>query len=162
MYHHLYLPANETLLRMLSLDFLNKVAKRLNFHSTTVLLLDFLTKIKLHSTSLDSIRLTQQGGQTARFFLWFFVEWKTERKIEPFGQGLMRIHNGPSSKPVFDAFHIQRTMSPIIIVFVLTVTKMVTYRNIKTHQSDRNLIQLHVFFIRNMPIRNMRLKFGKN
>ena len=28
----------------------------------------FLTKIKLHSTSLDSTRLTQQGGQTARFF----------------------------------------------------------------------------------------------
>ena len=28
----------------------------------------FLTKIKLHSTSLDSTRLTQQDGQTARFF----------------------------------------------------------------------------------------------
>ena len=34
----------------------------------------FLTKIKLHSTSLDSTRLTQQGGQTARFFPRFFVE----------------------------------------------------------------------------------------
>ena len=67
-YHHLYLPANETLLCMISLDFSDKVAKRLDFHSTIVLLLDFLTKIKLHSTSLDSTRLTQQGGQTARFF----------------------------------------------------------------------------------------------
>ena len=35
---------------------------------------NFLTKIKLHSTSLDSTRLTQQGGQTARFFV--------EQKIE--------------------------------------------------------------------------------
>ena len=34
----------------------------------------FLTKIKLHSTSLDSTRLTQQGGQTARIFPRFFVK----------------------------------------------------------------------------------------
>ena len=32
---------NETLLRMLALDLLDKVAKRLDFHSTTILLLDF-------------------------------------------------------------------------------------------------------------------------
>ena len=34
----------------------------------------FLTKIKLHSTSLDSTRLTQQGGHAARLFPRFFVE----------------------------------------------------------------------------------------
>ena len=31
-----------------------------------------LIKIKLYSTSLDSTRLTQQGGQTARIFARFF------------------------------------------------------------------------------------------
>ena len=67
-------PLNETLLRMLSLDLLDKVAKRLDFHSTRILLLDFLTKIKLHSTSLDSTRLAQQDGQTARLFPRFFIE----------------------------------------------------------------------------------------
>jgi len=67
-------PPNETLMRMLSLDFLHKVAKQLDLHSTTVLLLNFLTKIKLHSISLDSTRLIQQGGQSARMFLRFFVK----------------------------------------------------------------------------------------
>ena len=47
-------PPNETLLRMLSLDFLDKVAKRVDFHSTTVLLLDFFDK---DQTSLNIIRL---------------------------------------------------------------------------------------------------------
>ena len=46
--------SKETLMRMLSLDFLDKVAKQVDFHSTTILLLGFiLTKIKLHSTSLN-------------------------------------------------------------------------------------------------------------
>ena len=53
-YHDLYLQANETLLRMLSLDFLDKVAKRFDFHSTTVLLLHFLDK---DQTSLNITRL---------------------------------------------------------------------------------------------------------
>ena len=47
-------PLNETLLRMLSLDLLDKVAKRLNFHSTTILLLDFFDK---DQTSLNITRL---------------------------------------------------------------------------------------------------------
>ena len=37
-------PPNETLLRMLSLDFLDKVAKRVDFHPTTILSLDFFDK----------------------------------------------------------------------------------------------------------------------
>ena len=48
---------NKTLLRMLSLDFLVKVAKRVDFHSATVLLFELLKKsqtylniIRLHST----------------------------------------------------------------------------------------------------------------
>ena len=74
-------PPNETLLLMFSLEFFDKVAKRLDFHSTTMLLLYFfdsdqtsLDINRLHSTPLDSTRLTQQGGQTARFFVRFFVE----------------------------------------------------------------------------------------
>ena len=62
-YHHLYLPANETLLCILSLDFLDKVPKRLNFHSTTALSLDFFGKdltylsiTRLHSALLDSLK----------------------------------------------------------------------------------------------------------
>ena len=47
-------PLNETLLRMLSLDLLDKVAKRLDFHSTTILLLDFFDK---DQTSLNITRL---------------------------------------------------------------------------------------------------------
>ena len=47
-------PHNETLLRMLSLDLLDKVAKRLDFHSTTILLLDFFDK---DQTSLNITRL---------------------------------------------------------------------------------------------------------
>ena len=43
-HHHLYLPANGMLLNMLSLNFLNKVAKWLNFHSTKVLLLNLFDK----------------------------------------------------------------------------------------------------------------------
>ena len=43
-----------TLLRMLSLDLLDKVSKRLDFHSTTILLLDFFDK---DQTSLNITRL---------------------------------------------------------------------------------------------------------
>ena len=60
------------------------VAKQVDFHSTTIISLDFLTKIKLHST-----QLTQQGYQMARFFPQFFVEKKIEWKIESIGQELM-------------------------------------------------------------------------
>ena len=60
------LPPIETLLRMLSLDFLDKVAKQLDFHSTTALLLDFFDK---DQTLLNITRLTRQGGRTARFFV---------------------------------------------------------------------------------------------
>ena len=45
---------NETLLRMFSLDLLDKLAKRLDFHSTTILLLDFFDK---DQTSLNISRL---------------------------------------------------------------------------------------------------------
>ena len=62
----LQLPFNETLLRMLSLDLLDKVAKRLDFHSTAIIFLDFFDK---DQTSLNITRITQQGGQTARFFV---------------------------------------------------------------------------------------------
>ena len=47
-------PPNETLLRMLSLNFLDKVAKRVDFYSTTILLLDFFDKDR---TSLNITRL---------------------------------------------------------------------------------------------------------
>ena len=70
-YHHLFFSTNETLLRMLSLDFLDKMAKRLGFHSTTVLLLDFFDK---DQTSLKITRLNEKGGQTARLFARFSVE----------------------------------------------------------------------------------------
>ena len=53
-YHHLQLLANATLLCMLLLDFLDKVAKRLDFHSTTVPLLHFYDK---DQTSLSITRL---------------------------------------------------------------------------------------------------------
>ena len=52
-YHYQYLLASETLLRMFSLDFLDKVAQRVNFHSTTTLLLDFFDK---DQTSLNITR----------------------------------------------------------------------------------------------------------
>ena len=48
------LPPSETLLRLLSLDLLDNVAKRLYFHSTTILLLDFFNK---DQTSLITTRL---------------------------------------------------------------------------------------------------------
>ena len=66
---------NETLLRMLSLDLLDKVAKRLDFHSTTILLLNFFDKdqTSLKITPLHSTH-SAQGGQTARFFPQFLVE----------------------------------------------------------------------------------------
>ena len=54
----------------------------------------FLTKIKLHSTSLNSTQLTQQGGQTARFFPRFFVEKKSSEnssRLNAFGQGLSEV-----------------------------------------------------------------------
>ena len=73
-------PSNETLLRMLSLDFFDKVAKRVDVHSTTIPLLDFLTKIKLYLTSLNSTRFTQQGGQTAQFISRFFCRVKDRVK----------------------------------------------------------------------------------
>ena len=47
-------PLNETLLRMLSLDLLDKVAKRLDFHSTAIIFLDFFDK---DQTSLNITRL---------------------------------------------------------------------------------------------------------
>ena len=40
---------------MLSLDFLDKVANRVNFHSITIILLYCLAMIKVHSTSFDSL-----------------------------------------------------------------------------------------------------------
>ena len=48
----------------------------------------FLTKIKLHSTSLDSTRLTQQGGQTARFFLDFLSSKKSGEKSSRLARAL--------------------------------------------------------------------------
>ena len=51
-------PPNEMLLRTLSLDILDKVAKRVDFHSTTILSLDFFDKDQTslnHSTPLDSL-----------------------------------------------------------------------------------------------------------
>ena len=67
--------ANGTLLRMPSLDFLDKVAKRLDFLSTSVLLLNFFDK---DQTSLNITRLTQQGGQTAGSFVELKIKWKIE------------------------------------------------------------------------------------
>ena len=51
--HHKYFPLIGTLLRILALDLLDKVAKRVDFHPTTVLLLDFFDK---DQTSLDSFK----------------------------------------------------------------------------------------------------------
>ena len=48
----------------------------------------FLTKIKLHSTSLDSTRLTQQGGQTARFFPRFLSSKKLSEKSSRLARAL--------------------------------------------------------------------------
>ena len=48
----------------------------------------FMTKIKLHSTSLDSIRLTQQGGQTDRFFLDFLLSKKSSEKSSRLARAL--------------------------------------------------------------------------
>ena len=52
-------PLNETLLHMLSLDFLDKLAKRVDFHSTTIILLDLFGKDQtpLNITRLHSTRL---------------------------------------------------------------------------------------------------------
>ena len=71
---------NETLLRMLLLDLLDKVAKRLDFHSTAVLLLGFFDKDQTHSISLDSTQLAQQGDQTALFSLDFLLSKESREK----------------------------------------------------------------------------------
>ena len=65
---------NETLLRMLSLDLLDKVAKRLDFHSTTILLLDFFDKdqTSLNITRLHSTHSTRwpNGSIFSSIFCW--------------------------------------------------------------------------------------------
>ena len=68
-------PPNETLLHMLSLDFLDKVAKPVDFHSTIILLPHLFDK-----TSLDSTRQTQQGGQTAQCFHRFLSSKRSNEK----------------------------------------------------------------------------------
>ena len=49
----------------------------------------FLTKIKLHSTSLDSTRLTQQGGQTARLFPRFLLSKYSSEKSSRLARALL-------------------------------------------------------------------------
>ena len=72
MYHHLYLPANEMLLRMLSLNFLDNVAKRLDFDSTTVLSLDFFDKdqTSLNITRLHSTRFCRVKNRVKNQAVW--------------------------------------------------------------------------------------------
>ena len=69
---------------MLSLDLLKKVAKRLDFHSTTILLLDFFDKdqtslniTRLHSTPFDSLN---KVAKRLDFFLDFFCRVKNRVK----------------------------------------------------------------------------------
>ena len=57
------MPANETLLRLLSLEFLGKVAKRLDVHWTTVLLLAFFDK---DQASLNITRLHSTHNKVAK------------------------------------------------------------------------------------------------
>ena len=49
----------------------------------------FLIKIKLHSASLDSTRITQQGGQTARFFARFLSSKRSSEKSSRLARALI-------------------------------------------------------------------------
>ena len=75
---------NETLLRMVSLDLLDKVDKRLNFHST-ILLLDFFTQH--HSTPLDSLN---KVAKRLDFFLDFLSSKKSSEKLSRLARALER------------------------------------------------------------------------
>lgn len=58
----------------------------------------FLTKIKLHSTSLDSNPLTQQGGQMAQFFLRFLSSKKSSQKSIHSARAI--VHQNPATHQV--------------------------------------------------------------
>ena len=77
---------------MLSLDLLDKVAKRLDCHSTTILLLDFFDKdqtslniTRLHSTPLDSLN---KVAKRLDFFLDFLSSKKSSEKSSRLARAL--------------------------------------------------------------------------
>ena len=74
---------------MLSLDLLDKVAKRLDFHSTTILLLDFFDKDQAstqhHSTPLDSLN---KVAKRLDFFLDFLLTKKSSEKSSRLARAL--------------------------------------------------------------------------
>ena len=73
---------------MLSLDLLNKVAKRLDFHSTATIFLDFFEKdqTSLNITRLHSTHSTRWPNGS--IFSSNFCRVKNRVKIESFAQGL--------------------------------------------------------------------------
>ena len=91
-------PPNETLLRMLSLDLLDKVAKRLDFHSTTVLLLDFFDKdqTSLNITRLHSTHSTRWPNDSIFHSIFCRVKNRVKNRVVwpgPTGALMLRVAN---------------------------------------------------------------------
>ena len=85
-------PPNMTVLRMLSLDSLDKVAKRLDFHSTAILLLDVFDRditslnfTRLHSTPLDSLN---KVAKRLDFSLNFLSSKKSSERSSRFARAV--------------------------------------------------------------------------
>ena len=76
-------PPNETLLHMFSLDFLNKVTERVDFLSTTVLVLDFFDKdqTSLDITRLSSTHSTRYPNGSIFPSIFFRVENRVENRV---------------------------------------------------------------------------------
>jgi len=74
---------------MFSLDFFDKVAKRRDLHSTTVVLHDFFdkdhTSLNITSTPLDSLN---KVAKRLEFLLDSMSSKKSSEKMEPLGEGL--------------------------------------------------------------------------
>jgi len=74
---------------MFSLDFFDKVAKRRDLHSTTVVLHDSFdkdhTSLNITSTPLDSLN---KVAKRLEFLLDFMSSKKSSEKMEPLGEGL--------------------------------------------------------------------------
>ena len=140
-YHHKYLPAQWKA----TAHAFTQLIRQQVFRSI------FSTMIKLHSTSLDSTQLTQQGDQTARFFPRFFVEYKLEWKIESFGQGVTQTSGCNCLKL---GYFLTLQIEAKAIAYICGFKKLLFGRRIsdRTWQATRQLFSLNKPRFKNFKI----------
>ena len=87
-------PLNERLLRMLSLDLLDKVAKRLDFHTTAILLLDIFDtdQTSLNITRLHSTHSTRWPNGSIFSSIFCRVKNRVKNRVVWPGPKLSSLH----------------------------------------------------------------------